>query len=392
MRIYSDDSSLSGTAAMHCRYLRGASVLAAFVAIAGDLTAADVKPAKPASGVKTIPTGPRESLEEAGLKVTSSSLSLPEEQELGKAIREMAKQKKAMMLADREIFAAQRDIDALKAEHSRLVAQHKNLSIQLSHVTDVATNNRIVGAANATAAELTQLREHQTQYEDRLAEARKKAAALRDGYLLDVLDLRAKANAVTEKWAALAADAKLKDAVGAINEALGTKLSLGPAASFAANLKQLKIMEDAITSEAIRLDKEHNTLWVDVTINGTHRHRMIVDSGANTVTLSDKAARDMGIKVDGSGEPMNFQVADGSVVSGMIIKLDSVRVGRFTVEDVECCVLGPEARNAPLLLGMTFLGQFKFEVDANQSELKLLKVDSGEPPPKEKKPPARKKR
>ena len=33
---------------------------------------------------------------------------------------------------------------------------------------------------------------------------------------------------------------------------------------------------------------------------------------------------------------------------------------------------------------MSFLGQFKFEVDANQAELKLLKVDSGEPQPKDK--------
>jgi hypothetical protein len=67
-----------------------------------------------------------------------------------------------------------------------------------------------------------------------------------------------------------------------------------------------------------------------------------------------------------------------------MIKLDSVRVGKFTVQDVECCVLGPDARDAPPLLGMSFLGQFKFEVDANQAELKLLKVDSGEPQPKDK--------
>jgi hypothetical protein len=33
---------------------------------------------------------------------------------------------------------------------------------------------------------------------------------------------------------------------------------------------------------------------------------------------------------------------------------------------------------------MSFLGQFKFEVDANQAELRLVKVDSGEPVPKDK--------
>jgi len=74
-------------------------------------------------------------------------------------------------------------------------------------------------------------------------------------------------------------------------------------------------------------------------------------------------------------------------VPATLIKLASVRVGKFTVEDVECCVLGREAPDAPPLLGMSFLGQFKFEVDAQQAELKLVKVDSGEPVPKEKSGP-----
>ena len=57
-------------------------------------------------------------------------------------------------------------------------------------------------------------------------------------------------------------------------------------------------------------------------------------------------------------------LADGRKVPAMMIKLDSVKVGKFTVQDVECCVLGPDAIDAPALLGMSFLGQFKFELDA----------------------------
>jgi aspartyl protease family protein len=64
-----------------------------------------------------------------------------------------------------------------------------------------------------------------------------------------------------------------------------------------------------------------------------------------------------------------------------LVKLASVRVGKFTAENVECVVLGEQAINAPPLLGMSFLGQFKFELDAAQSLLKLVKVDSGETAP-----------
>jgi hypothetical protein len=49
----------------------------------------------------------------------------------------------------------------------------------------------------------------------------------------------------------------------------------------------------------------------------------------------------------------------------------------------------PRAVNAPALLGMSFLDQFKFEIDSEKMELKMLKVDSGEKkasPSKSKKP------
>ena len=35
-----------------------------------------------------------------------------------------------------------------------------------------------------------------------------------------------------------------------------------------------------------------------MTINDKHKKRMIVDSGATTISLPDKMARDMGIKAD----------------------------------------------------------------------------------------------
>lgn len=73
-----------------------------------------------------------------------------------------------------------------------------------------------------------------------------------------------------------------------------------------------------------------------------------------------------------SGNPT---AADGSEVPGYLKKIDSVRVGKFTVENVECVVLHALAVWAPALLGMSFLGHFKFELDSSRSELKMVKVD-----------------
>jgi aspartyl protease family protein len=54
--------------------------------------------------------------------------------------------------------------------------------------------------------------------------------------------------------------------------------------------------------------------------------------------------------------------------------LPSVRVGKFSLENVECAVLGPEATRAEALLGMSFLGAFQFEIDSAAKKLTMVKV------------------
>jgi aspartyl protease family protein len=348
------------------------------------LPADDSKKAKPAAKGGTIPAQAKETLEDAGFKVTTGGVSLPEEVDLGKAVRESARQKKAMMAADRDVYAAQRELNNLREQMNELKAQMTTLSAELANVTDAVSNNRIVGALRATEGQIDQLVEQSKQSTDRLKEARKKANEIRESYIQDVLSMRAKADEIAQKWDKTAADSAVQEALDKMNAALGTKFVLKPSSSFAANIKQLKTMEEAVSSEAIKLENERNSLWVNVTVNGKHSQRMIVDSGANCISLPDKMIKDMGIEIGSSGVPVRVSLADGREVPATLIKLASVRVGKFTVEDVECCVLGREAPDAPPLLGMSFLGQFKFEVDAQQAELKLVKVDSGEPVPKEK--------
>lgn len=116
---------------------------------------------------------------------------------------------------------------------------------------------------------------------------------------------------------------------------------------------------------------------------------MIVDSAASSISVSHDFAKKLGIEIKDSDEDAIVTLADGSQIPAKIVYLDSVRVGKFTAENVECCVMHPRAVNAPALLGMSFLDQFKFEIDSEKMELKMLKVDSGEKkvaPSKSKKP------
>lgn len=86
----------------------------------------------------------------------------------------------------------------------------------------------------------------------------------------------------------------------------------------------------------------------------------------------------MGIEPNSQDEKVVVSLADGSQVPGTRKVLESVRVGKFTVENVECIILDPIAVRAPALLGMSFLGHFKFELDAQKGELMMVKVETEE--------------
>lgn len=68
--------------------------------------------------------------------------------------------------------------------------------------------------------------------------------------------------------------------------------------------------------------------------------------------------------------------ADGREIPGRAVTLAQVSVGQFEAEKVEPAVLDAVAINAEPLLGISFLGNFKFEIDTADKSLKLLRVSS----------------
>ena len=102
---------------------------------------------------------------------------------------------------------------------------------------------------------------------------------------------------------------------------------------------------------------------------------MILDSGASLVVLNDKIIRQVGIEVLSSAETIYMKIADGSTIPGKRIILSSVRVGKFTVKNVEAVVLGPEMKGAEPLLGMSFLSNFNFKINPDTSTLSIVKIE-----------------
>lgn len=320
-------------------------------------------------------------LSQNGLRIVGTNLTLDLEAEVIREVRELPKYKKSLMQAERERYAIEAEVELIKQRASDLRKRHTLLSAQLAQVSDAISNNRLVGELNKTAGLIEALDEQQTQGAERAKSARAKVNEVREEFVEALLKLRQSSDKAHQKWEAIAADKEVAESVEKAASITGKKLSIKPTAGLSAAERQLKTYEEAVISESLPLEGDRGNFWVNVVINDQPFEKMVVDSGASTISLSSELAKKLDIKPKETDPDIVVGLADGSRIPGKLVKLASVRVGKFTAENVECVVLGEQAINAPPLLGMSFLGQFKFELDAAQSLLKLVKVDSGETAP-----------
>ena len=82
--------------------------------------------------------------------------------------------------------------------------------------------------------------------------------------------------------------------------------------------------------------------------------------------------------------PSNVTIADGTSFEAAHGYLATVRVGQFTVEQVECIVLPAEFKAAPALLGTSFLRSFIFRVNPDSRSLSLSRIEEASGPAKKK--------
>ena len=327
-------------------------------------------------------------LAEKGIRKLGTALSLPEETEFSKMFREANKLK-------RDVTAAQKEQDAAEgqeAKNKQLVVQYlqqrQQISARLRQNLPAAQHNALVAQYNDLADQINLL--NQTDLTDQLRTVRAKTNEAREAYVSYLMQMRELADAIGTKYSDLGVDPEVREAIERLNAATGKKYELAESRSFQTNLRNLRKLEDTVLSESVELvDEGSGTFMLPVTFNGKHTKELTLDSGASIVSLPYEMASEMGLKPGSDAPVVILSLADGSMIEGRRITIPEVRVGKFTVEEVEGVVLPQGLPNPPALLGMSFLSNFDFKVDSARKTLTMTKVETEEEPARGKKPTAR---
>jgi len=325
---------------------------------------------------KLTPAQAKETLEKLGLKVSVSGVTMPAEQEFYKSMRDLEGVRKTFLAAEKEHATTEAESTKIEKGITQLKSQYVQMNAAMAGKSLPANeHNRIVGMINATQGQISLLIEQLEKQQDKVKAARGKAGEAREAYMTKVLAARNAADKVSIAWDKISSDPEASAALAKVSEVLMKNIPAKPSGTFALNEKQLAQFEQKILSESIKLTDDGGTFLVSVLINGVHTKEMVVDSGATSISLPFVMAKEMGLEPNSGDRKVRVSLADGSEVDGYLKTIPTVRVGKFTCDDVECIVLSPAAIKAPPLLGMSFLGNFKFEIDKNKAELKMVKID-----------------
>ena len=194
-----------------------------------------------------------------------------------------------------------------------------------------------------------------------------------------LLQTRKLYDSVKEKYADLAADATVNEAIADYGKATGKTYKLGPGSGFLTFGKKLGKMEETVLSESIDLQKGPGGLWLlTASINGKAVTEMAIDTGASLVCLPWKTANAVGIRPSVDSETIQLKLADGHLVDAKEVTADTIRVGKFTIEKVRCAVLPEHLTDTEPMIGLSFLKNFVYKIDTTRSKLVMSKVDMSE--------------
>lgn len=289
---------------------------------------------------------------------------------LNKTKRELRKLRQSWEEAAGGVALVQQQIQAMKA-------QYAELNLQLSRVTpgDTTTNNRIVGLINATNAKTELLVGQREEMKTERAKRRATLDKAESEYAATVLAIRTDFGTLRDELIAKMAGEQVQIALRVMQKNFEVPAGLTADNVLLSLDKRIQRIEEEIFSESIKMDVEAGSLYVDVVV-GKEMTRMVVDSGATLITLPIKTATALGVTVPVDARELKLVLADGREIPARGVILPKVRVGSFEAENVEAAVLDAIATDAEPLLGLSFLSNFKFEINAADRTLKLLRVKS----------------
>ncbi len=309
------------------------------------------------------------------LRVTGSNVVFTGERDLSRGISEAATLKRKVKQATVPLRQIQQEINRLEIGMVQAEQQLVTLNAQLANVQDVATNNRLVGALNTVEGQMSLARKSLEGLKEKENLSRTQLNEAREAYVQNIIEMRKLADQLSAGYETANDFPEMQEKLKTLAAESGKELKFELSSSFMGNLKKLDDLEKAVHKEKISLRRDGNTFYASVVINGQHTAEMIVDSGASLISLPYELAISMGLKPEPSDKRILIEIADGSTITGVLKKIATVRVGTFELKDVECAVLGPEAVSATPLLGMTFLGEFQFQLDAADATLGMTQIE-----------------
>lgn len=314
-------------------------------------------------------------LEDAGLSRVGMEYVLEDENEIirarndiKQAQRELKEAEDDFRDADRKIAKAQAYIAHLQKEADDLESRRLRASSQNQHA-------RIVEEIREIAKLIEKTQEERKKFEE---EQQVKMDDAKANYIATMVTWVEKAAVINEKYAKLAEQKDINDAITEISEQDKRKYVLGPSRRFESINRELAKAAGEYQRGAVDLRVENKTLWIDVRINGKPIRSMILDTGASSVSLPFLFAKDLGIEVTDADPVVQLQMADGKIVDAKQVSLASVQVGEFIINDVQAFVLPESLHAAPALLGNTFLSNFTYEVDPVRGKLILSRLTEKE--------------
>ena len=108
---------------------------------------------------------------------------------------------------------------------------------------------------------------------------------------------------------------------------------------------------------------------VEVIFNNRVKAMLMVDTGASLVTISENIAKQLGYRKNSKSAQIPFTTAGGMVWMPMVA-LNTVQVGDANVDLVEASV-NNQMGELDGLLGMSFLGDYRVEMDTARSQMIL---------------------